>query len=502
MRNLIFVGALTLLASSSSAFAVGIEPPVWKEVGALSTVPAGLSDKTSPFCKIGSAKQSDQTASPAITVTHMFSRQAGSWPFEPFALQGVFEIIAQHQNHHPRSIVISKGQVSLKQLAREINDPAIIKAYKKGFLLSYPLIIETNASLVLNKDTLYLNSASGSFVTNLGALKITDSRIRIAGEKPRFRDKNYRFRPFLISWAGSTTQIDGSEIHSLGFPGNLTQGITLARHELQPKATPNAYLQMSDTTIDNASTAIYLQTSAANLSDLDIKGSHHDAVMVEDSVVIAQRMMLNGSQHGTTLHLTGSGCLALDAGQLRNSKRPSVIADEFHGELLLQGSVVSESQSSGFRSVSGTNKRSRASLTLRNNLIFGNDRDGIELHNVGNVILNGNEIRDNKRYAISLSSDSSTPHGVLAFNGSSPKSSTKNGTQPQLRLLDNLISPDGLAGLLFEWSYHVVMGPQRFRLKPMNSSAFSGNLAPLQTELFRAVSTEKKWIEIMAPATF
>lgn len=106
----------------------------------------------------------------SVSLQPMFSSQAGSWPFEPFVNNGLFRAIAGYQAHHPQAVMVRGGSISLAQLHDALNDPKIIKRYKDGYLLSYPLVIASDGGLLLEGTSLYLYSYSGTALINQGWL--------------------------------------------------------------------------------------------------------------------------------------------------------------------------------------------------------------------------------------------------------------------------------------------------------------------------------------------
>ena len=435
----------------------------------------------------------------AIGLEPLFSGQAGSWHYEPFALQGIFQFIALHQNHHPHAIILNGGETTLAALHRHLNDAQIIQPFKNGYLLSYPLIIQPGASLKLGGDHLYLDAGSGSFIVNRGRLEVLQSRIGISGQKRQLEGRNVQYRPFIISWAGSTTRIEASDIADLGFPGNLTNGLTLARHATQGSNTPDAILLLRQTHLQNMSTALQLHSAQAELGSVNVVDTHHDAILSRDSSMHASAMVLDGAHHGSTLRLAGKGCIEIDTSRFKGSQRPVIEADEFQGYFRLTQSVVSDSAASGLRAVHSaptTRGSSGARLVIRNNQFVANARDGIELHNAGPLLIEGNDIQGNGRYAVSLTTDASTANQARAGQ----ESGVDSVSTPYQILSANRISVDGIAGLRLDGPYHLLLGPQTFHLQPTQSQAFTGNAAPIQGDLFKASMKQSQWIELISPA--
>ncbi|MCS5516615.1 hypothetical protein NWF32_21630 [Pseudomonas qingdaonensis] len=108
----------------------------------------------------------------------MFSAQGGSWPFEPFVNNGLFRAVAGYQAHHPQAVLIQGGSITLAQLADTLNNPQVLKRYKDGYLLSYPLMIAADGGLVLEGTSLYLYSYSGTALINQGWLGLNQSRLK------------------------------------------------------------------------------------------------------------------------------------------------------------------------------------------------------------------------------------------------------------------------------------------------------------------------------------
>ena len=185
----------------------------------------------------------------------MFSAQVGSWPFEPFVHNGLFKVIAGYQASHPQALRISAGRIDLEQLFRAVGNPQILRRHKDGYLLSYPLLIDADAALVVDNASLYLNANSGSALINQGQLVLRHALVQ-GWSGAHTETAQAGFRPFIVSWAGSVTLVDHSTLSRLGYNAHLARGLGAARSAEQDERNAPASLWIHDSLFDELTTAV------------------------------------------------------------------------------------------------------------------------------------------------------------------------------------------------------------------------------------------------------
>lgn len=104
----------------------------------------------------------------------------------------------------------------------------------RRYTLRIPLLVGVNATLVVSGadvQELRMNRNSGAYVVNAGHLHVHDTRVSGWDETLNApAELEYaasgKFRPFIVGWSGSITDISGSTLTHLGFSGGKAYGLT------------------------------------------------------------------------------------------------------------------------------------------------------------------------------------------------------------------------------------------------------------------------------------
>lgn len=140
-----------------------------------------------------------------------------------------------------RTIVITQGPASLRQVVRDLEDPKIASINDGVVLLRLPLLIQPGAALVVDGSEvkeLRLSTDRGSFIANAGALYVLNSKVTSWDEnqeQPSFFSESKEFRPFISSYVRSKTYFAGSRFQHLGFSAPTAYGLSLSSHPEREK---------------------------------------------------------------------------------------------------------------------------------------------------------------------------------------------------------------------------------------------------------------------------
>ncbi|WP_241653225.1 right-handed parallel beta-helix repeat-containing protein [Pseudomonas alkylphenolica] len=404
----------------------------------------------------------------SVSLQPMFSSQAGSWPFEPFVNNGLFRAIAGYQAHHPQAVLIRGGSITLAQLHDALGNPRILKPYKDGYLLSYPLVIGTDGGLVLEGTSLYLYSYSGTALINQGWLGLNQSRLEsVAGDKPGSTDRAWR--PFVVAWAGSHTQVIGSTLERLGYNANLSRGLSTALSSQQAPATPKATLIVRDSQFTDLSSAVELQHSQAQINDSRFDQSQQYAIDVRDSQVNLVNNQLRGIDNNSGIRLRGQTVARVERNLILGANKAAIEISDQRGALLLKGNLIGDSRGNGLqlRNLPAT---AQAPLLIEDNLIGNSQGSAVDASEVSSAILINNRIGNTPEYAVSLRN--ATPlAGPLTLSG-------------------NTLGKAGKAVVRVEGMQQAVIGPNQFEGKALLQSLLIGDWLALQGPLLDATQRQ------------
>lgn len=131
----------------------------------------------------------------------------------------------------PLALVIDSGAFTLESLYAVVNDNSLLRRSGKGiYILSVPLVIEVGAILSIQEgDSLLLSAEKGALISNFGNLYINRAIVKgwnVEQNQPAFYKNPQAFRPYIVSWCGSRSDIVQSEIGYLGYEDSKSYGLT------------------------------------------------------------------------------------------------------------------------------------------------------------------------------------------------------------------------------------------------------------------------------------
>ncbi|PYC12575.1 right-handed parallel beta-helix repeat-containing protein [Pseudomonas mosselii] len=410
----------------------------------------------------------------SVSLQPMFSSQAGSWPFEPFVNNGLFRAIAGYQAHHPQAVVLRGGSITLAQLHDVLHDPRVLKRYKDGYLLSYPLMIGADAGLLLEGTSLYLYSFSGSALINQGWLGLNRSTLEsVAGDKPGNTDRAWR--PFVVAWAGSHTEVIGSTLKRLGYNANLSRGLSTALSTQQPASTRPATLLVEASHFSELSSAVELQHSQATVVDSRFEGSQQYAIDARDSQLNLRGNQLRGVDNNSGVRLRGQTRASIENNLILGAAKAAIEISDQRGAVLLIGNRIGDSRGHGIqlRNLAPT---AEAPLLIDDNLLASSQGSAVDASEVTALTLVGNRIGNTPEYAVSLRNATPQP-GPLVIS-------------------DNRLGQVGKAVVRVEGVREVELGGNRFDGKALLQNLLAGDLLALQGPVLEAMLVQGQMVRV------
>lgn len=410
----------------------------------------------------------------SVTLQPMFSSQAGSWPFEPFVNNGLFRAIAGYQSHHPQAVMLRGGSITLAQLHDALNDARILKRYKEGYLLSYPLMIGPDAGLVLEDTHLYLYTFSGTALINQGWLGLKRSTLEsMAGDKPGNTDRAWR--PFVVAWAGSHTQVIGSTLRRLGYNANLSRGLSTALSAQQPAGSRPATVLIENSLFSELSSAVELRHSQATLTGSQFEHSQQYAIDVRDSQLNLSGNQLRGIDNNSGVRLRGQTQARVQDNLILGAAKAAIEISEQRGAVLVAGNRIGDSRGNGIqlRNLAPTPS---APLLIDDNLLASSQGSAVDASEVAAFALVGNRIGNTPEYAISLR-NTAPLSGPLVISG-------------------NHLGQAGKAVVRVEGVKEVEMGANSFSGKALQQNLLAGDLLPLQAQVLKATEHQGRLVLI------
>lgn len=367
----------------------------------------------SPATPTASGRQADVLLKP------LFTAERDSWPFEFISHTGQFALLAAYQPEHPRALYLSGGSMTLQALARQLSDPRIIRPFKDGYLLSYPVIVAADARFDVTGTSLYLSRDAGALIINRGALVIRDAAVE-SWPADQHTAQAANFRPYVLSWAGSKTLIENSQLSQLGYQAQLSTGVTLARHERQ-KSEPAAQLRVNSSRFQQMATSITAQSAHLSVTD----SAFSDAALSELDILDSQILVRNSEFSGTTfgnsalssIRIQGRSSVWLRDNRIEYARKAAIELEAVTGRIAIAHNHIRHTEGNGLLIRGATSTASDPVLILHNR-IDGSHRSAIDAIDSGHLFLAGNILANSGEYALSLrnSALNEASHVVLLNN--------------------------------------------------------------------------------------
>lgn len=292
--------------------------------------------------------------------------------------------LVQQQQGVPLAIVVDSGQWRLAQLHAALAGHAgAMEREGSAYLLRLPLLIQAGAGLAVQKgETLRLSRDRGAFLINLGTVHISQARLESWDETRKATAlaapaDATGFQPFLLGWSGSLTVIRDSQVAGLGFAENLTHGLAFAAGpvgldglELPPP--PRVHIAGSELT------GLY-------------SGIHATAV---PELRICRNRFLQSRLNAIHLDIGSSGVVAEN--RITQTQGPyALYFNKNAGNVWVINNDISENRRSGL-SINDSVDIVIAGNEIRQNY------DAVFLQASERILLADNRIFDNQRHAVSL----------------------------------------------------------------------------------------------------
>ncbi len=147
-----------------------------------------------------------------------------------------------------------------------------------------PIAIGSEATLILSGEEareIQLNATTGAFIVNAGKLDVVGTRIvgfdveKQAELRRGYETAMHKFRPFLLSWSGSVTNLADSEFVALGYSAGRSYGVTFnsgPTDDYYNRAQPAA---PTGTIVNNSFDNLYYGFYAYEATDVQLVGNEY-----------------------------------------------------------------------------------------------------------------------------------------------------------------------------------------------------------------------------------
>lgn len=413
-----------------------------------------------------------------VGFTTLFTSERGSWPFEFIGHTGLFALIADYQPEHPRAVQISAGSMTLEALTRRIGNPDVIRPFRDGYLLSYPLIVSTNAQLDITNTRLYLSGSAGALIINRGAMVLRNAAVQPWQAEDVARQLDV-FRPFILSWAGSQMFVHDSQLSNLGYQAHLSTGITLARHESQIGG-PDAELTVTGSRFTGIAVPLTAIRARLAIEDSEFSEGLLNELHILDSQLKVQRSQFSGTTIGnsaqSTIRIQGDSNVWIHDNQIEHARKAAIELTEVTGRVVITDNRIEDTEGDGLL-VSVSVVRD-SPITVKGNSIQHSQRSAIDATGPGLLLLAENTLANSGRYALSYRNESLDKASKLV-------------------LLENHLFAAGEALIRTRRVSTLGLYGNRLSLAAYRNQVFAGDSAAFQAALMRGLARQHCDLELI-----
>ena len=305
----------------------------------------------------------------------------------------------------PRYILISRGVVNLGALTGRFAD--LVTRDGDVVTIKAPIHVGPDATLVIagaDAGSYHLSADDGAFISNAGRLFVVDTQVtgwKVSANAPALhasKTYSHNFRPFIVSWSGSTLNVAGSHLTALGYHAPKSFGLSitagpspiLKEHGDLPEPSGT----IADNTFDNFEYGFY----SYEARDVRLVGNEY-----RDSVIYA--VDPHDRSHGLVIAYNTT---------YRTKHKHGIIVSREVDKSFIVGNVSFDNVGSGFMldrdsvgnviyaNTAFANRQDGVSLfesacnLVLSNLLYRNDRAGIKVRNSWDVGIYHNVLTENR----------------------------------------------------------------------------------------------------------
>jgi len=368
-------------------------------------------------------------------------------------------VYQQNATITPEFIFLNTGVFTLADMISAIGraDTGAVTLLPDGEVrINRPIAVGPDATLIISgaeTPELQLNATLGSYLVNAGHLYIFNTRLvgydtDVNG--PAYVEKDQpadKFRPFILSWSGSQTNIADSELVALGYSAGRSYGLSLT------SGPPDDFFVRAETP---APTGIIVNNSFDN--------SYYGFYAYEaEHVQVIGNEYRNSVIYGIDPHDRSRDLnLSLNTAYGTYKKHGIILSREVDDSTIV-GNLTFDNHGSGIML-----DRASTGTVIAGNTVRGNEGDGIAIFESPCTLIGANDITANGR------------SGVLVRNswdvGISQNRIARNDSAGVQGFISDLTASKGSEGRNFDLDPY-----QPFTSLSISDNGITGNGAGIQT---------------------
>lgn len=418
----------------------------------------------------------------ALSLETLFSGQEGSWFFETLVRDGLFKYLGPYQQRHPQAIYIRKAAVTLQEIHDYFKDPKILgKISHDSFTLSYPIIITEGAGLVIKNSNLVINDNSGANIINAGSLLVENSNIEA------IFSKTTEFRPFILAWNGSYSEVVRSRIKGLGYNKKFSKGLTLASHK--SISYPAGIVHIHDSVFTDMEQSVTIINGNLQITESEIKSGTGYLIRLKDSYAKLDGNVLNDSQTGGALQSTDS-VVSFSNNVVSGHNQDALKFMGDQSELAVTDNIILNNAQDAI-TIKGAAQPSKTKV-IEGNAITRNKGNGVVIENASSMVIARNTIGNNNGYALSAKS---VAERMERGNGSPSERERKE--KGSLKIYVNNFFGNDKAVFYVVGKQRILWGGNKIRQSKLMQAVFKGDISSVQSDILKHTLVHDQFVELV-----
>ena len=302
-------------------------------------------------------------------------------------------VYEQNKTITPEFIFLNRGVFTIADVIAAIGrdeSDAVTLLPDDTVRFNRPIAIGSEATLILSgaeAREIQLNATTGAFIVNAGKLDVVGTRIvgfdvqNNVELRRGYETAMHKFRPFLLSWSGSTTNLADSEFVALGYSAGRSYGVTLNSGPVDDYYNRAGPAAPTGIIVNNSFDNLYYGFYAYEATDVELVGNEY-----RDNIIYGI------DPHDRSERLN----ISLNTAYGTAKKHGIIISREVNDSFIV-GNLSFDNYGSGAmldRSSSGT-------LVFANTL-RGNHGDGMAVFESPCTVIGMNDVGNNNRAGIKV----------------------------------------------------------------------------------------------------
>lgn len=298
----------------------------------------------------------------------------------------------QNKTVTPNFIYLSQGVFTGRQLFAMTDNGEGNAVTVEGNAVTFhlPIVVGVGATLVLSGEEaaeFRLDTRRGAYLVNAGRLFVTGTRLvafDTETKRPSFvaaDQSSVNFRPFVISWGGSDTQIADAALVALGYSSSKAYGLTITVGPIDEISQRLGHLNASATVINSSLENMYYGFYASDVHDAVVAGNElrDNIVYGIDPHDFSKRLIFSFNSAYGTQH-----------------KHGMIISREVNDAFFV-GNMSFDNKGSGLM----LDRDSNGTIIYANTLV-GNEGDGLAIFESSCNLLSHNQVSNNRRSGVKI----------------------------------------------------------------------------------------------------